>query len=117
MAGDWRGTMTNPWNPPSEIEVRFHGDGTYVATMLKLGDPTWSPLPMYYDTNPETGRWKVQDILSDGEATGWLTLQWLVDQQEPMTEVTLNDELSRLHFTFYHFGMYGPISYDLRCLP
>src|SRR5438309_1197956 len=37
MAGDWRGTMTNPWTAPgtpSEVEVRFHADGTYLATML-----------------------------------------------------------------------------------
>jgi len=71
---------------------------------------------MYYDSNPELGTWKIQNLLTDGEATGWLTLNWL-SFQEPMTEVVLDDTLSSLHFTFYHFGDTGPISYQLSCLP
>ncbi len=116
IVGNWRGTMTCPWQSASQVEVDIHADGTYQAKELVAPPDALSATPMYYDSDPETGQVDVQNLLGDGSATGWLTLAWL-SYQEPMTEVRLNADFSTLHFTFYHFGQYGPISYQLSCVP
>jgi hypothetical protein len=108
VTASWTGVVHTPWTSDYNVSFTFRADGTYVASAPN------GELPLYYDSDPETGKWKLQNLLTDGEATGWLTLQWS-DFQEPWSEVTLNAAWTHLHFTYYHLGMYGPITYELDC--
>jgi hypothetical protein len=109
MAASWAGLVHTPWTSAYDVRFTFGSDGSYTASAPA------GQLPLYYDSNPETGTWQIQNLLTDGEATGWLTLHWNA-YQEPLSGVTLNAAWTHLHFTYYHLGMYGPITYELDCV-
>jgi hypothetical protein len=115
LGADWSGVVHTPWVDPYGVRIAFHPDGSYYAKTL-WAPPSigYVPTPMYYDNDPETGMWRLQGVNGVGEAVGWLTLAWS-DYQEPLSEVTVSPDGTHLHFTYYHQGQYGPITYELDC--
>jgi hypothetical protein len=113
MVGTWRGTATSPWVAPYTVEISFGGDGMYDAHTVDPGAVGYAVTPFYYDQDPEHDRYELVDLHANGEVSGQIYLQWL-DSPDRLDAIRFNDELTHLHFEYYHFD-YGPVVYDLDC--
>ena len=115
MVGSWAGCVTTPWLPPYWVDFTFRSDGTYGAESTEVLDGS-DMIAMYYGTDRDkpNKRWDLTDVLDDGRGVGRIDIAW--DEHDG----TNQDELygvelmgDRLRFDFFHFGQYGPVTFEL----
>jgi hypothetical protein len=116
IVGSWVGNATLPpaWVGPSPygVEFSFRADGTYTARTIDGS----GQLPLYYDRNPEQDRYELVDLHANGDVSGNIYLEWLTSADE-LRVIRFDATQTHLHLEYYHFGMYGPIVYELDCDP
>jgi hypothetical protein len=116
FAAEWRGSASSPWVAPYTVDIIFNTDGTYSATTLDYTGVPFQVPPFYYGYTPgaDTGIYQVENLLSDGDATGRITV--FPDQYDDLKQIRLNDTLTHLHFQYFRDVTYGPIVYELDCM-
>jgi hypothetical protein len=116
FAAEWRGTATSPWVAPYTVDITFNTDGTYSAQTLDYSGVGYDVTPFYYGDSLGTnaGIYQVENLLSDGDATGRITV--FTNQYDDLAQIRFNDTLTHLHFQYFHDVTYGPIVYELDCM-
>jgi len=113
LVGAWRGTNTNPWTDPYEVEVEFRADGVYSAhaeagyRAFYFGPDEDTPLKTY----------AIIAIRSGGIGSGEVAFVW-VDFISPtirmgeMRSISFTDE-NHVEIEIWDRGTYGPVLLDL----
>jgi hypothetical protein len=118
FAATWSGTATAPsgWTTPSwQVWARFGADGTYSAHSL---DPSVPALYYGSDDDVPGKTYTLDDIQASGMGVGTIQVYFFENDWNTgdLKHIALSEDLSGMTFEFWKDG-YGPVVFDLHCVP
>jgi hypothetical protein len=116
----WTGCVTTPWTPMYQVTFELREDGSYSASTDEVLDGT-EMIALYYgmDDDSPAKTYALTDIQASGLGIGEIDVVFDVGSVDVGSVV--RDELRNvrlmgdtLEFEMFHFGRYGPLTYQLR---
>jgi hypothetical protein len=114
IIGTWDGCVTTPWLPAYFVSVTFRDDGTYSATSTEVLDGQ-EMVAMYYGTDAESPSkvYAINDIQASNKGIGQIDVFFDVGTvvRDELRNIRLMGD--KLEFEVFHFGRYGPLTFQL----
>jgi hypothetical protein len=110
----WQGCVTTPWVPVYWVTITFRADGTYSAVSTEVLDGQ-QMIAMYYgiDDDSPNKKYQLNDLQDNQQGIGDIDIVFGPGSptRDDLRHITLMGD--KLSFEFFHFGIYGPVTFRL----